>query len=71
MKADDRNGLPCEICCADGDCPCKPCGCVWCRHRRGECTDDERRMIEARDRAFAAADLRADLRRRLAARGNA
>ncbi len=68
--AAERDGLPCEICCADGDCDCEPCGCVWCRFRRGGCTDDERRMIEARDRAFASADLRADLRKRLAARGN-
>ena len=50
--------LPCEICGPENDCTCPPCPCRWCRYSRGEATPEERRMIEARDRAFKAAEHR-------------
>lgn len=54
--------LMCEVCPDPEDCQCGPCPCQSCRHARGETTGDERRALEARDRAFAKADARAAAR---------
>ena len=63
--------LPCELCGPDGQCTCGPCSCVWCRYERDECTDAERRMIAARDRAFAAHDARQSARKMAVGLGEA
>lgn len=51
----------CELCWPD-DCKCPPCPCIWCRHKRGETSAEERRMIEARNAAFIRAEERDALR---------
>ena len=51
-------GLPCMVCGPENDCTCPPCPCRWCRYARGEASPEERRVIEARDRAFRLADQR-------------
>ena len=49
--------------CEKSECICPPCRCMWCRHRRGEdLSPDERRAIEARDRAIKKDALRKSLR---------
>lgn len=63
--------LPCELCGEEARCTCPPCDCVWCRHRRDESTPAERRMVEARDRAFALSDARKLAREEAARMGDA
>lgn len=49
----------CEICGPENACTCKPCPCIWCRHRRGEeLSPAERRRVEAHDQALARERLR-------------
>jgi len=70
MGSQEWINLPCELCGADAGetCDCPPCGCVWCRHERGEVTTSERRFIEARERALKNFELRRDFRTRVAER---